>query len=421
MRNRAWFLIAKKEYLQRVRSRSYLAVTFLVPLIVGLILAIPSKLSSMQEGRGYAIAILDSTGTVSNALQAELQDGPWGRKRKYDLLETPLGLRRDDLVTWVREGALDAMVVVVGNADHAETGELVASSQTDSLTMWHLRMALSRAVMKSNLRHHGMDLDRIIELTRPLPVSVVKIRASQKRDPEAIFPLVLFMAMVLYMTLLIYGMATMRSVVEEKSSKTVEILLASVRPAELLAGKILGVAFVGLTQYFIWIVLSSAASGGCAGPRGISLLLGAGNNLENVWIELLPAMVGFFVLGYLLYACLYALAGSLASQPSDTQQLQFPITMMLLIPIVLLPVALTLPDAPLVRALSLVPFFSPILMFCRIAVSDSAAWESALSVVLLLLAVGIAWRFTARVYRVTILLYGKRVTLREVARWIHHE
>jgi ABC-2 type transport system permease protein len=212
----------------------------------------------------------------------------------------------------------------------------------------------------------------------------------------------------------------MRSVVEEKSSRIVEILLSSIRPAELLAGKILGVAFVGLTQYLIWIALSSAALRGCAGTWGISSLLSIADNPEHVLVELLPAMVGFFVLGYLLYACLYALVGSLASQPSDTQQLQLPITMMLLVPIVLLPWALSMPNDPVVRALSFVPFFSPILMFCRIAVSGPAVWESVLSVVLLLLAVGIAWRFSARVYRVAILLYGKRITLREVARWIHY-
>jgi ABC-2 type transport system permease protein len=419
--NRSWFLVAKREYLQRVRSRSYLVVTFLVPLIVALVLAIPARLSSVQQSRSFDVAVIDNTMTTFDVLRAELEASPWDHGGHLNLLETPLDLRREDLLAWVREGALDAMLVVMGDAGHAERAELVAASHTDSLMIGHLSMALSRATLLARLRHEGLASDRITELTQPLPLCVVSVRASGRRDPEAVFLIVLFMAMILYMTLLIYGMATMRSVVEERCTRIVEVLLASIKPADLLAGKISGVALVGLTQYLVWLALSSVASKGGVCHPAISSILNAGSDLQHVWMELLLPLVGFFVLGYLLYACLYALAGSLAGQPSDTQQLQFPITMMLLLPIVFLPLVLRMPDAPVTRAFSLVPFFSPILMFCRIAVSDFAVWEVIVAVALIVFAIGIAWRLSARVYRVTILMAGKRITFKEVARWIQHE
>jgi ABC-2 type transport system permease protein len=397
-------------------------VTLLIPVVVWLILAIPSNLASLDSGRGYAIAFLDSTTMLFEPLRSELEDATWGRTENYDLLEAPLGLRRADLLTWIQEGALDAALIVTGSNDCAESAELLASSRTDSLTLLHIGTALSRLSTQLRLRRYGVESARIRELTQPFPLDVVRVGPSGGVDAERLFPLVFFMAMILYMTLLIYGMSTMRSVVEEKSSRIVEILLTSVRPAELLAGKILGIAFVGLTQYLVWISFSSLVSGGFSESHGgIVSLFGDWHELAHVWIRLLPAMIGFFVLGYLLYACLYALAGALAGQPSDTQHLQFPITVMLLIPIVLLPFAVSVPASPLIRALSLVPFLSPILMFCRIAVSDPATWEAVLSLILLFLAVGIAWRLAARVYRVTILLYGKRLTLKEVARWVQHD
>jgi ABC-2 type transport system permease protein len=209
----------------------------------------------------------------------------------------------------------------------------------------------------------------------------------------------------------------MRSVLEEKSGRMVEIVLSALRPRDLLLGKILGVGAVGLTQVLAWTVIGTLAAtflperlaGGMSGVgEGIGTILPSGG--------LVALLVAFFLLGYLLYASLYAAAGAICSREEDVQQAQLPVTLILVIPVVLLPGVMNDPGWGVGQALALVPFFAPVLQFARAAAGAAAPWEVALSLGLMAVSVPLVAALAGRIYRVGILMQGKRPGIREIWR-----
>jgi ABC-2 type transport system permease protein len=204
----------------------------------------------------------------------------------------------------------------------------------------------------------------------------------------------------------------MRSVIEEKTSRVFEVLLSSVKPMELLAGKILGVAAVGLTQYAVWILMALVAGGGMIG----SLRTQMGE--INVPASLLFYFVLFFVLGYLLYSTMFAALGAVVNSEQEAQQLQMTVMWFLIIPMLVAQLVIRAPNSTAAVVLSLIPFFTPMLMFLRINLITPPAWQVALSIALLLATnFAVLW-LSARIYRVGILMYGKRPTLPELVRWV---
>jgi ABC-2 type transport system permease protein len=227
------------------------------------------------------------------------------------------------------------------------------------------------------------------------------------------------LATVLYITLLTYGIATMRSILEEKSTRIVEILIASIRPSQLLAGKILGVAGVGMTQFLIWTV-TAGALGAYGGAMSRALSPDAHPAPIHLPLSTLVYLVIFFLAGYFLYAALYATVGAIVSSEEDAQQMQWPVTLLVIMAFVPFGIILHDPNSPASVVLSLVPFFAPILMFLRIALQTPPFWQIALSLALLVLTTVGLIRFAGRVYRVGVLMYGKRPSLVEVLRWLKY-
>jgi ABC-2 type transport system permease protein len=220
--------------------------------------------------------------------------------------------------------------------------------------------------------------------------------------------------MTLYFMLIFHGMAVMRSVLEEKTSRVMEVMLSSVKPKELMAGKILGVGAVGLTQFAIWVVLALAVN---------SPVLAASKDLRELiasFTTILFWLPIYFVLGFLLYSGLYAALGAAVNSDQEAQQLQFFVTMPLIIPIVLMTMIIRQPDASSSFWLSMVPFFSPILMTVRIAMHTPPMWQIALSIGILLATTYLMVVLSSRIYRVGILMYGKRPTLPEILKWMKY-
>jgi ABC-2 type transport system permease protein len=218
--------------------------------------------------------------------------------------------------------------------------------------------------------------------------------------------------MILYMTILLYGVSVQRSVLEDKSSRIVEVLLSSTRPFHLLLGKVLGVAGVGLTQYAIWGAVAMVAS---AYVRTTSPALA---NFTAIPPGALVYFAVYFLLGYLLYAALFAATGSMVNSDQEAQQLQWPVTMLLVVPIIFMQGMFRDPDSTTSVVMSLIPFFSPILMMLRINLHTPPAWQIGLSIVILVLSVLAVTAIAARIFRVGILMYGKRPTLPELMRWV---
>ncbi len=330
----------------------------------------------------------------------------------------PLDLSRDALIEWIREDDLDAALVLPASIEGNTGSELLSLSSFEHTEIERLRAALSRVIVAARIRGSGIDSNLVVALTSRVVLNSTRVGVEGEDDAQSVMILATIMAMVLYMTLVMYGVTTMRAVIEEKNNKIVEVVLSSLRPIDLLAGKIVGVAAVGVTQYAVWIAVGRLALSSLSENSTTGGWFGFLGAFENLGGGMLLAFIGYFVLGYFVFAGLYAAIGAMVSQPSDAQQLQFPVTMLLIIPIILMSFVLRMPDSTPARILSLIPFFSPILMFCRMAILTPPMWEIALSVVILLLTVAVNWWLAARVYRIGILLRGKRATLKEVAKWV---
>ena len=223
------------------------------------------------------------------------------------------------------------------------------------------------------------------------------------------------------MTLIMYGVITMRSVLEEKTTRTVEVLISAVRPFQLLMGKIVGVAAVGFTQYLIWMTSAALlASYGTAMASAVKP--GAGSSFPQIHLPfaLLGYLAVYFVLGYFLYASLFAAVGAAASNEQDAQQLQWPVTLPLVFGFIMFQGVLRDPSSTMSVVLSEIPFFSPILMILRLAAQTPPWWQVALSIALLALTtLGVVY-FSGRIYRVGVLMYGKRPSVAELFRWLRY-
>jgi ABC-2 type transport system permease protein len=220
----------------------------------------------------------------------------------------------------------------------------------------------------------------------------------------------------IYITVLIYGVTVMRGVMEEKQSRIIEVLLASVKPFELMLGKVVGIGLVGLTQYVVWVVSGLALSALSA----VAAVAVAGFDLPKISVSLMIFFMVYYLLGYFLYAALYAMIGAIVSNEDDGQQAQWPVSMTFAMSFVLSTLAMENPNGVAVTILSLIPFFGPSLMFLRIAIGSAPAWQIAASITLLILTIVVVTWIAAKIYRVGVLMYGKRPTLPELARWLRY-
>jgi ABC-2 type transport system permease protein len=259
----------------------------------------------------------------------------------------------------------------------------------------------------------GVPSGEIEALLKNIRLRTLRVTETGAKEDRGLggFLLSFFFTMVLYSTLIFYGVAVMRGIIEEKSSRIFEVLLSSVKPIQLMAGKILGLAAVGLTQYLVWAIMIGLAGGGF----GIAALSQLGE--MNVTPLMLGAFVVYFLLGYVLYSALYAALGAAVNTEQEAQQLQFFVVILLVAPLILQQMVMRNPSSTASVALSLVPFFAPLLMFLRITIQTPPAWQLALSVALMIATGALVMWACARIYRVGILMYGKRPTLPELWRW----
>lgn len=211
------------------------------------------------------------------------------------------------------------------------------------------------------------------------------------------------------------GQLLLTSVIEEKTSRVVEVMASAVSPSSLLAGKLLGVGAAGLTQFLVWALSLLAFS-----LAGAGMMAASGVKMPEVSPLLLGGLLVYFLLGFLLYSALFAAVGACVNTSQEAQSLAFPVMAPLIAGVMMFPMVMQAPDSPVSVVLSLIPFFTPLLMFLRIAVLTPPMWQIALSVVLTGLTIAGVLFMAARIYRVGILMYGKRPTFPEILRWIRH-
>ncbi len=418
------WLVLKREYGTRVRTKGFVIGTLALPVLVVALLAFSVFMAERTASQPVKLAILDEAGGLAQAVAAGLnQKLPNGQPafRIVDVLEGPVGAEAEQgLSTKVQQGELDAYILLPPDAVQSGRAEFRAGTAGDFSMLHDVTAAVNSALIARRLRDRGIHLEDLRNVVRGAEVKLVKVsKEGVAEEKGQTFVIAMAVPMILYTTLLIYGVITMRSVLEEKTTRTVEVLVSSIRPSQLLAGKILGVAAVGFTQYLIWM--------GCAGlvagyGRAMAVVVRPGVSLPSLHLplSLLVYTVIFFLGGYFLYSALYAAVGAAVSSESDAQQMQWPVTLPLVLSVVMFVYVLREPNTTPVVILSEIPFFAPILMLVRIAAHRPPFWQIGLSIGLLAVTTMGVVRLAARIYRVGLLMYGKRPSLAEVIRWFRY-
>lgn len=412
--------IIAREYVAIVRKKSFVIGLLVVPGIMIVALIMPILMMKLKVEKQLRLAVIDHTGQLHGALVAEL-DGTLTDGRPEYLIQTFTPAEgdtalQDSLLNVIGLGRLDALLVIPGGVYEGREVTFYGKSVGD--VMEHRRLAgiLTEAVVARQLDEQGLDSELVRKWTKRIELKTVKIEKGRQRKTGFVqeYLVVFILAMMLYFVLLIYGITVMRGVLEEKSTRLVELLLSSVRPEQLMAGKILGVGAAGLTQIAVWIGVGGAVSAykAVATGSGLPVSLDAGT---------LVFFGVYFLLGYFLYATLYATIGSIYNSEQEAQNVQMIVVLPLVIPLLTITFVTRAPDAPLSVFLSLVPFFSPILMFARINVLTPPFYEIAASLLILTVSVVCMTWVAARIYRVGVLMQGKRATLPEILRWVRQK
>jgi len=415
------WLIIKREYSTRIKTKGFVIGTIAGPAFAVGILAFSIFIATRLTDETIRLAIIDNIGslspTVTSALDAKLPNG----KPEFEVVRTVTQppseeAERKELRAAIRGGRLDAYLVIGAGGK----AEFHTKNPSDFTLIEPITRAVHEAVLSSRLEARGVHVSEIRDVTRGIDVKIIKItKYGEAEDSGETFFVAVSLSMLLYISLAMYGVITMRSVLEEKTSRIVEILVSAVRPFQLLSGKVLGVAGVAFTQYLIWMTSAALlATYGAVVANSVRPTADFPHIHLSAGLLIYPVI--YFVLGYLLYASLFATVGAVVSNEQDAQQLQILVMMPLIFSFVMYIMAVREPNSPTVVLLSEIPFFSPILMVCRMAAEPPPFWQIGLSIVLLgLTTVGVAY-VSARIYRVGILMYGKRPSVVEILRWIRY-
>ncbi|MGA8670600.1 MAG: ABC transporter permease [Terracidiphilus sp.] len=409
-------LIARREYLEQVRGRAFRMTTIGLPGVFALILGV-GYLSSLGLGANRHMAVVASDPALATEIRNQLV-GDKEAKARVDVITQPTPQKRAQLVKQVQSDQLDGLLWVDAAPGKTPVGAFISQSSGDFITAARLKSALTHAVLDEQLMGGGMkqgDADRLVDGVALNTLQVKKDGSLVKTNAEASLWKGYVMAFLLSMTTMIYGMNVARSIIQEKTSRIFEVMLAIAKPGDMLAGKLIGVGAVGLTQIAIWLAAGAVI---LFSPLAAVLMTGE-FAVHFTWTEAVLFPV-YFVLGYLLYSSLFA---GLAATCETEQELQ------MYMPLAAAPTWLSFALILLIIndsnsfwsvAASFFPPTAPVIMFLRMASEIPPTWQLAVSIGLLILSVWLVLWFSARLYRVGILMYGKRATLPELMRWLRY-
>jgi ABC-2 type transport system permease protein len=411
-------IVTRREYLERVRSKAFMVSTVLGPLIMGALVVLPGLLMSRQRREPLRIAVLDEAGALGPKVEAALGERRRDGAPRFAVRpagEGPVAGRRDALREQVMKGELDGYLVLPVETLESSVAEYHGRNVSNFEELRHIDDAVEDAVVGTRLTGAGLAPDRVRALTRKPDLKTIRVTAQGLREDRRgmAFVLAFMLVSLLYTSLAIWGAAIMNGVLEEKTNRVVEVMVSSVSPDTLLSGKLLGVGAAGLTQLMAW-----ALTMGLIGIYVGSGAVAGGASVPEVGVGVLVAFVLFFLLGFFLYGSLYAAVGAAVNSMQEAQNLILPLMMPVILAMMFFPMVLRSPDSTLAVALSLVPLLAPLLMFLRISVLMPPMWQVALSIGLTVLTIwGVVW-MASRIYRVGILMYGKRPTFPEILRWV---
>jgi ABC-2 type transport system permease protein len=410
--------VIRREYLARVRSKWFIITTLLAPVFLVAAMTIPILLAVRQAERAVAISVVDETGEVTPELlkTAAFKEG------RLRFRPAPRG-DTEDVQRALRQQILDEGLAgyLYIPADVLESGgvEYWGRDIGQTLVRSTLRPAVTSAVRQLQARALGLDPATAARLAEPVSVEAYRVtEEGVAREEGQTVITAHILGLVIYMAVLLYGAMMLRAAVAEKTSKMVEIILSSIRPWQLMLGKTLGVGAVGLTQIAVWLGIL----GMFLVYAGSAQAFADADFLKNLPIgfDTLLLFMGLFITGYFLYSGMYASVGAIASTEQEASQLQIPVTLLVVVPLFVIPVVLEAPRSDASLVLSWIPFFTPILFIVRYVLGAVAIWEVPLVFSLQIVTIlFVAW-VGGRIYRVGLLMTGKRPTLPELVRWIRH-
>ncbi len=419
--------VVRREYFERVRTKAFWFATLLIPFFLLAIIGVQIAFSH-KAGGDRRLAVVDTTGHFYKELGKELAAQESERAQKADvrvphwvLSERPvvgdLAATKEALRKEVVAKKLDAYLVVTPELLDKNQVDYHATTVSEFVVMSQLERTLSRIRLREKIAARGLPADLGNDLEKRLDMRAFKVTAAgtaEERGAGIIAAIVLFF--IMYSTFFMYGAQVMQGVLEEKNSRIVEVIIASVRPTELMVGKILGIGLVGLTQYFAWSLVAMNLSL----PGVAAMLASTQMGAPKIQIAMLLYFMLYFILGYFLYASVYTAFAAPFNTSQEAQQLVMIPVVLIVSSIAVYPAVLNNPSGPIAVAGSLFPFTASLTMFLRTAISEVPSWQIALSVVLLLsTTAAIAW-FAGRIYRVGILMYGKKPTIPEIIRWARY-
>lgn len=442
------FLIIQREYFSRVKKKSFLLMAILGPLLMAGVFIVPIWLA-MRDKTDHQILVLDQTGLFVDRL-------PNSKTIKFTYGAESLPNAKAKL----KDGPFDLIMVITGDVINSDNAEpfLYYKKQPGMSTEQYISNAMENILFDYRLQGDSIDVSKIDKARRPVKMQTIKVSENgldEKTNTDTNMIVGFVCAIIIYFMIFLYGSQVMRGVIEEKTNRIVEVIVSSVKPFQLMLGKIIGIALVGLTQFILWIVLTitiqtvtmnvlfknqlaDTAKQNAQVEKVMKNDLSAGmdkmqkvkssneviellNEFQNINVTKLIVCFGFyFLFGYLLYAALFAGIGSAVDSEADTQQFILPVTVPLIAGFMIAQTVATDPDSSMAQFFSIFPLTSPIVMMVRLPF-DVPVWELVLSMVLLIAGFLFFTWLAGRIYRTGILMYGKKASWKEIGKWLFYK
>lgn len=438
-------LIIRREYLTRVRKKSFIVMTILGPLLIAAIGIVPVWLAKSNETI-RKIQVLDETGITEGQLQSN-------SNIIFTYINSSLKEAKENLadsetyaLVHIPSGKDDNLLVTQRNI------KLYSREQVSLNVKVYIENQIEKQIERALLKSQGVDKELVASIEKSVDVKMKTIPIDESPAKDASYDVELstaiaaFSGILIYFFIFLFGAQVMRGVIEEKTNRIVEVIISSVKPFQLMMGKILGIALVGLTQFLLWVILTASIYSVFMNTvvkekysaEKIEMLMqqspdGTAAEIDEMiegqklferinsinWGLLIPAFIFYFLGGYLLYASLFAAIGSAVDNDADTQQFMLPITIPLIFSFVMAQTVLNDPTGTMAKWLSFIPFTSPIIMMVRLPFQVEI-WELVLSMALLILGfIGTTW-VASKIYRTGILMYGKKVNWKELGKWLRY-
>lgn len=442
------FLIIQREYFSRVKKKSFLIMTILGPLLIAGVMIVPVWLA-MRDKTDHQIFVLDHSGLFIDKLPNTSQ------------IKFTYGMESlQSAKTKLKDGPFDLIVEIpmeIINSSKA-TPLLYYKKQPGISTEQYISNTMENILFDYRLQGDSIDVTKLDKARRPVQLLTIKVSENgkdEKTNTEINMVIGFVCAIIIYMMIFLYGSQVMRGVIEEKTNRIVEVIVSSVKPFQLMLGKIIGVALVGLTQFILWVVLTLIISTTVNGilfkdqiadtmkhnsqmekvmhnditakvdqmekiesPNEVIELI---NNVNNInFTKVLFCFAFYFLFGYLLYAALFAAIGSAVDSEADTQQFILPVTVPLILSFIIAQNIVTDPDSSMAQFFSIFPLTSPIVMMVRLPF-DVPVWELAVSMLSLIIGFLFFTWMAGKIYRTGILMYGKKTSWKELGKWLFYK